>query len=92
MSRAEKWDIKCVIYDCDGVLFDSFDANRRLYNAIAKGGGRPPLNDDELKYCHTHTVFESIAHIFRGDAGAEQKGTRYFKDHIDFRDFVLLKL
>ncbi|HOC45094.1 MAG: HAD family hydrolase [Syntrophorhabdaceae bacterium] len=89
MSRAEKWDIKCVIYDCDGVLFDSFDANRRLYNAIAKGGGRPPLNDDELKYCHTHTVFESIAHIFRGDAGAEQKGTRYFKDHIDFRDFIV---
>jgi len=71
------------------VLFDSFDANRRLYNAIAKGGGRPPLNDDELKYCHTHTVFESIAHIFRGDAGAEQKGTRYFKDHIDFRDFIV---
>jgi phosphoglycolate phosphatase len=89
MDLSGKWDIKCVIYDCDGVLFDSLDANRRLYNAIAEGAGRGPLDDDELRYCHTHTVFESIAHIFRGDAGAEQKGIQYFKDHIDFRDFIV---
>ncbi len=89
MGRTEKWNIECVIYDCDGVLFDSFDANRRLYNTIAQGGGRGPLDNDELKYCHTHTVFESIAHIFREDPAAEQKGTRYFRDHIDFRDFII---
>ena len=40
MDQPVKWDIECVIYDCDGVLFDSLDANRRLYNTIAQGGGR----------------------------------------------------
>lgn len=89
MDQQEKWNVKCVIYDCDGVLFDSFDANRRLYNTIAEGGGRLPLDGDELRYCHTHTVFESIAHIFRNDAAAEQKGAQFFKDHIDFRDFII---
>jgi phosphoglycolate phosphatase-like HAD superfamily hydrolase len=89
MNQREKWNVKCVIYDCDGVLFDSFDANRRLYNTIAEGGGRLPLDEDELRYCHTHTVFESIAHIFRNDAAAEQKGVQFFKDHIDFRDFII---
>ncbi len=89
MGPREKWNIECVIYDCDGVLFDSFDANRRLYNTIAEGGGRLPLDEDELRYCHTHTVFESIAHIFRGDAAAEEKGVRFFREHIDFRDFIV---
>lgn len=89
MGPREKWNIECVIYDCDGVLFDSFDANRRLYNTIAEGGGRLPLDEDELRYCHTHTVFESIAHIFRDDAAAEEKGVRFFREHIDFRDFIV---
>ncbi len=43
----------------------------------------------EIRYCHTHTVFESIAHIFRTDAGAEQKGIEFFRDFIDFRDFII---
>ena len=43
----------------------------------------------EIRYCHTHTVFESIAHIFRADAGAEQKGIEFFRDFIDFRDFIV---
>ena len=89
MGQREKWNVECVIYDCDGVLFDSFDANRRLYNAIAEGGGRTSLDDDELRYCHTHTVFESIAHIFRHDTEAEQKGIQFFREHVDFRDFIV---
>lgn len=93
MDRPGKWagggGVECVIYDCDGVLFDSFDANRRLYDQIAKGGGRQPLDIGELRYCHTHTVFESIAHIFRADAAAEHKGIDYFREHIDFRDFIV---
>ncbi len=89
MEIPGKWDVECVIYDCDGVLFDSFDANSRLYNTIARGGGRAPLDDSELRYCHMHTVFESIAHIFRADASAERKGTNYFRQHVDFRDFII---
>ncbi len=35
--------INCVIYDCDGVLFDSLTANRKLYDQIAVSCDRGPL-------------------------------------------------
>lgn len=89
MDHPKKWDVECVIYDCDGVLFDSFEANRNLYNRIALGGGRQVLEDDELRYCHTHTVYESIAHIFRADAEAGRRGLEFFRNHIDFKDFIV---
>jgi len=88
MDQQKKWDVDCVIYDCDGVLFDSLDANRRLYNSIALAARGTGLNDDELCYCHTHTVFQSIAHICRNDAQSERRAREFFASTIDFRDFI----
>ncbi len=59
--------IRCVIYDCDGVLLDSLESNRRFYNNFRTTLGRPPLTEEELKYAHTHTTYEAIHHIFGGD-------------------------
>jgi phosphoglycolate phosphatase len=83
-----KWEIECVIYDCDGVLFDSLDANSRLYNHIATSTGRGPLTPDELWYCHTHTVYESINHLFKHDGKLEQKALDFLKT-INLGDFVI---
>lgn len=88
MDQQRKWDVDCVIYDCDGVLFDSFEANRRLYDTIALAARGTRLDDDELRYCHTHTVFQSIAHICRNDADSERRAQEFFKGNIDFRDFI----
>jgi phosphoglycolate phosphatase len=79
---------KCIIYDCDGVMFDSLNANERLYNTIAGGAGRGALTPEELRYCHTHTVFESITYLFRTDKEMEQKALAYWKSSIDFQDFI----
>ena len=57
--------IKTIIFDCDGVLFDSHEANRVYYSTLAQDFGRPPLTDAETDYVHTHTVFESVDHVFR---------------------------
>lgn len=83
-----KWQIDCVIYDCDGVLFDSLDANSRLYNHIAISMGRGPLSTEEHRYCHTHTVFESIHFIFKENEPLEKKALDFLKKEIDFRDFI----
>ncbi|HSR10107.1 MAG TPA: HAD-IA family hydrolase, partial [Thermodesulfobacteriota bacterium] len=53
------------IYDCDGVIIDSLEANRRFYNGFRAALGRPPLSPEELLYAHTHTVFEALRFIFR---------------------------
>jgi len=88
MDLRKKWDVDCVIYDCDGVLFDSLDANRRLYNTIARAARGTELDNDELRYCHTHTVYQSIAHICRSDAETERRAREFFASSIDFRDFI----
>jgi HAD superfamily hydrolase (TIGR01509 family) len=65
--------IRCVIYDCDGVLFDSLEVNRKFYNLICTALGRSPLTEEELKYAHSHTVREAIQFLFRNDQDREQK-------------------
>lgn len=84
-----KVQVSCVIYDCDGVLFDSLEANKRLYNFIAESMGRPPLSQQELRYCHTHTVFESLRHMFRDDQSMEIKAREFLKKNVDFKDFIV---
>jgi HAD superfamily hydrolase (TIGR01549 family) len=84
-----KWKTDCVIYDCDGVLFDSLDQNKRLYNHIALSIGRAPLTDTEALFCHTHTLNESIHHIFSDDEVREQKALAFWRSDINFMDFIV---
>jgi HAD superfamily hydrolase (TIGR01509 family) len=83
-----KWNIRCVIYDCDGVLFDSIEANTRLYNDLCVRVGRAPLDEKEIKYVHTHTVYESIHFIFRQEEELEKRGLESLKQ-IDLRDYIV---
>ncbi|MDR2018132.1 MAG: HAD family hydrolase [Syntrophobacterales bacterium] len=85
----EKSDsIECVIYDVDGVLFDSLDANGRLYGKIAASMGRGPLSGDELHYCHTHTVYEAINRLFRHEKELERKALEFLKK-VDLSEFIV---
>jgi HAD superfamily hydrolase (TIGR01509 family) len=86
-SRKAK-QISCVIYDCDGVLFDSLDANRRLYNHICVSLGRKELTREELQYCHTHTVFEALHFLFATDEAAEKQALDFLKNKVDLKQFV----
>ena len=58
--------LKLVAFDCDGVLFDSQQANIAFYNAILSHFDRPPLGPEAVDYIHSHTVWESLNHIFNG--------------------------
>ena len=87
-SQNPKWKIRCVIYDCDGVLFDSIEANKKLYNDLCTLVGRVPLNEEEVKYVHTHTVYETIHLIFGKDDGLEKKALESLKQ-IDLRDYIV---
>ena len=79
--------IHCVIYDCDGVLFDSVEANKKLYNDLCALVGRAPLNEEEVKYVHMHTVYETIQLIFAKENGLEKKALEALKG-IDWRDYI----
>ena len=84
-----KWKVHCVIYDCDGVLFDSFEANTKLYNDLCAMVGRGPLREDEMKYVHTHTVFEAIHFIFGKENDLEKKALDILKQkEIDLKNYI----
>ncbi len=52
--------LRGIIFDCDGVIVDSKEANRILYNSIFQELGLSPLDQDGLEFVHSHTVSEAI--------------------------------
>ena len=88
-TEKTNWKIRCVIYDCDGVLFDSLEANTRLYNDLCARVGRGPLREEELKYVHTHTVFEALHFIFGKENDLEKRALEILKQkQVDLKDYI----
>jgi phosphoglycolate phosphatase len=58
--------IKLVAFDCDGVLFDSRQANTAFYNAILAHFGQASMPAEGEDFVHSHTVGESLGYIFQG--------------------------
>lgn len=57
-------DIQTVVFDCDGVMFDTEKANRIYYNRILEHFGKPPLTQEQFEFAHMSTVNEALAHLF----------------------------
>ncbi len=76
-----------VIYDCDGVLFDSYDSNRNLYNDICRQVRGLPLTEEELKFVHTHTVFDSLHFLFHANPDQEKKALEVWRN-IDITKYI----
>jgi HAD superfamily hydrolase (TIGR01509 family) len=88
-TEKTNWKIRCVIYDCDGVLFDSLEANTKLYNDLCARVGRGSLREEELKYVHTHTVFEALHFIFGKENDLEKRALEILKQkQVDLKDYI----
>ena len=80
---------KAVIYDCDGVMFDSFDANVAFYDRIMAMMGNPALDrgdDEQMRIMHTYANREVLRYFFPDEltwSEAVRAASR-----IDYRDLV----
>jgi len=82
---------KAVIYDCDGVMFDSFEANLAFYQRVMAMMGRAPLerSDAELmRILHTYANREVLGYFFP-DRGEWEEAVRC-AGQIDYRDLIPL--
>jgi HAD superfamily hydrolase (TIGR01509 family) len=82
---------KAVIYDCDGVMFDSFEANLAFYQRIMGTMGRRPLersDEEQMRILHTYANREVLEHFFPvpGDLAEALRCAA----SIDYRDLVPL--
>ena len=64
--------ILAVIFDCDGVMFDSRQANINYYNSVRTHLNLPLMTEDEVGFVHMHTADEAIRHIFRNTPFVDQ--------------------
>ncbi len=65
--------LKGIIFDCDGVIFDSKHANARYYNAVLERLGLPPMTGAQTSFVHAHTVSQSLEHIVPQQRRADLK-------------------
>ena len=56
--------IKAVVFDCDGVMFDTAVANRKYYDEVLQAFGKSALNDEQFVNVHMMTVKEAIDYLF----------------------------
>ena len=74
-----------IIFDCDGVLFDSLDANTAFYNQIRRHFGLEVMSPEETAFVHTATNRDAIHHIMPNDE--LRAAARKYCATVDFRAF-----
>jgi phosphoglycolate phosphatase len=84
-----KKNYKAIIYDCDGVMFDSFEANLAFYDRIMVMLGRSPLDrqdQEQMRVLHTYANRDVLAHFFPEPVDFEAAVS--CAGRIDYRDLV----
>lgn len=79
---------RALILDCDGVMFDSREANRAFYNAVLAHFGRPPLTAAQMAFAHQSTAAEALEMLF--GAGEGLRAARDFCRQLTYFPFIPL--
>ena len=78
--------INAIIFDCDGVMFDSRQANINYYNYLLSRFDLPPMTNDKIDFVHSYTADDSVRHIFEGTPYLEK--AMELKKNIDYTPFI----
>ena len=80
--------IEAVIFDCDGVMFESRKANLAYYNRILTEFSYPPVVADQheqAQLCHTASSPEVLATLLRQE---DLSAALNFAVTLDYREFI----
>ncbi|MBL7173720.1 MAG: HAD family hydrolase [Desulfobacteraceae bacterium] len=78
--------ISAIIFDCDGVMFDSRQANINFYNHLLERYGLPLMTEDMVAYVHMNTADKSVRHIFDGTPFTEE--AQAYRMQMDYTPFI----
>lgn len=79
-------DLRVVIFDCDGVMFDTVRANTAYYNSVLEHFEKPPMTPAQFEFVHMHTADESIACLFPDKQDFEQ--AQKFREKMTYMPFI----
>lgn len=83
-------ELRAIIYDCDGVLFDSHAANLAYYNRILSAFSYPLVTDERKEVahlCHTASSPQVLAGLMQPE---DVSVALEFAAALDYRDFIPL--
>lgn len=69
-------DLSGIVFDCDGVLFDSKEANTAYYNHIRFAVHMPPMTEEEAAYSHMVSTDEAIERMVPDELLEEARNVR----------------
>jgi len=87
MTENKMNNIKAVIFDCDGVMFDTADLNRHYYNQILNHFGYNDMTDKQFSFVHAHTVDNSISYLFK-DKNVDFKDIELYRQNMDYKYYL----
>jgi len=76
-----------LVFDCDGVLFDTAAANLTYYNLFLEHFGRQPMTAAQFEFVHAHTIDQALNYLFDGDQRVIAQAYQ-FRKTIDYGDFL----
>lgn len=85
--------IKAIIYDCDGVMFDSFEANFSFYARVLDHFGKSPLersDHETMRILHTYSNRDVLTYLFAEDLRKEEAFS--YAGTINYADLVPLMI
>ncbi len=80
--------IEAIIFDCDGVMFESRQANLAYYNRILEEFSYPPVSAEQkelAQMCHTASSAVVLANLLRTE---DLPSARIFSATLDYRAFI----
>jgi len=81
---------KAIIFDCDGVLFDSKDANIAFYNQILSQFHLDPMTQEEVEYVHVSTAEGALRYLLSGRDPQLMEKVLNHRPRIDYTPFIHL--
>ncbi len=83
--------IKAVVFDCDGVMFDSTEANTAFYNAILAHMGRAPMSAEDFSFAHMATADQTMLRLFPDPRDHDR--AQAFRKKLGYNGFIgLMKM
>ena len=79
---------RVVIFDCDGVMFDSRGANVAFYNKILAQFEKRFLTEDDTDIVHMYTGEDSVNYLFQGDP--RRAAAQEYRKLVDYSEFIPL--
>lgn len=78
---------KLVIFDCDGVMFDSKKANVAFYNQVKEKFGLPAMTEEEVEYAHMATTVEAVDYLMPEHL---REAAQEYRKSLSYRPFLKL--